>query len=439
MKVLIIGSGGREHALAWKIAQSPRVSEILVAPGNGGTARLAKTHNAPVAAEAVDDLLRLAQTESIDLTVVGPEAPLVDGIVDRFNEAGLRCFGPQAGAAQLEGSKAFAKDFMQRHKIPTARYANFSDMDQALEYLQNHPLPVVIKASGLAAGKGVIIAENLSHAEDAVRSMLEHNQFGSAGQQVVIEEFVAGEEASFIVLASGTDYVAFPSSQDHKRAFDGDKGPNTGGMGAYSPAPVVTPEVQALVETQVIQPTLQGLINDGHPFTGFLYAGLMINSNEEQQPELSVLEFNCRMGDPETQPLMMRLNSDLMDLIEAALDNKLGNINAHWDSRAALGVVLAAKGYPGSYSKGMALQPLPAEQDGLMTFHAGTAVDEHGQLVSSGGRILCVTALGEGLNAAQHNAYAAITSIDAADCFYRNDIGHLALKRNAAESSGSAD
>ncbi len=431
MKVLIIGSGGREHALAWKIAQSPRVKEILVAPGNGGTASLNKTRNVAVAAEAVDALLQLAQQESIDLTVVGPEAPLVEGVVDRFTAAGLRCFGPTADAAQLEGSKAFAKDFMQRHNIPTAGYANFSDRDLALQYLQNHPLPVVIKASGLAAGKGVIIAESLSEAEDAVRNMLEHDQFGDAGQQVVIEEFVKGEEASFIVLASGTDYVAFPSSQDHKRAFDGDTGPNTGGMGAYSPAPVVTPEIQSLIETQVIQPTLQGLMDDGLPFTGFLYAGLMISEDDQAQTRLSVLEFNCRMGDPETQPLMMRLNSDLVDLIEAALDGNLNNISASWDSRVALGVVLAAQGYPGSYSKGMHLQQLPEEQDGLMVFHAGTAVDESHQLTSNGGRILCVTALGENLSTAQHNAYRAISGIDASDCFFRNDIGHLALQRNA--------
>lgn len=430
MKILIIGSGGREHALAWKIAQSSRVKEILVAPGNGGTASLNKTRNVAVAAEAVDALLHLAQQESVDLTVVGPEAPLVEGVVDRFTAAGLRCFGPKADAAQLEGSKAFAKDFMQRHKIPTAGYANFSDRDLALEYLQDHPLPVVIKASGLAAGKGVIIAESLSDAEDAVRNMLDHDQFGDAGQQVVIEEFVDGEEASFIVLASGTDYVAFPSSQDHKRAFDGDTGPNTGGMGAYSPAPVVTPEIQSLIETQVIQPTLQGLLDDDLPFTGFLYAGLMINKDDQAQTQLSVLEFNCRMGDPETQPLMMRLSSDLVDLIEAALDGSLNNVNASWDSRVALGVVLAAEGYPGNYSKGMHLQQLPGEQDGLMAFHAGTAIDENHQLTSNGGRILCVTALGENLNTAQRNAYKAIASIETSDCFYRNDIGHRALKRN---------
>ncbi len=426
MKVLIIGSGGREHALAWKISQSPRVTDILVAPGNGGTSTLNKTRNITVAAEDIDQLLQLAQQESVDLTVVGPEAPLVEGIVDRFSDAGLRCFGPRAAAAQLEGSKAFAKDFMQRHNIPTAAYASFSELTPALEYLQQQPLPVVIKASGLAAGKGVIIAETLQQAEQAVRSMLQDEQFGSAGSQVVIEAFLQGEEASFIVLAAGTDYIAFPTSQDHKRAFDGDLGPNTGGMGAYSPAPVVTDQIKAVIESQVIQPTLQGLADDGLPFTGFLYAGLMIDDNGQPR----VLEYNCRMGDPETQPLMMRLSSDLLDLIDAALDNRLASIDASWDHRPALGIVLAADGYPGSYHKGIALDNLPTGGSDLVAFHAGTSVDDAGRLVTAGGRVLCVTALGEDFTAARDNAYDAIRQISAKDCFFRNDIGHRAINRD---------
>ncbi len=424
MKVLLIGSGGREHALAWKLSQSNRVTEIMVAPGNGGTAVLPKTHNVPVAAEDIDQLLTLARQESIALTVVGPEAPLVDGIVDRFNDAGLRCFGPLAAAARLEGSKAFAKDFMLRHNIPTAAYANFSELSDALAYLQNQTMPVVIKASGLAAGKGVIIAETKAQAEQAVRSMLEHNQFGDAGQQVVIEQFLCGEEASFIVLASGTDYIAFPSSQDHKRAFDGDLGPNTGGMGAYSPAPVVTDKIQALIETRVIQPSLQGLADDGLAYTGFLYAGVMID--DTGQPH--VLEYNCRMGDPETQPLMMRLNSDLVDLIEAALDNQLAAFDVSWDQRPALGIVLAANGYPGAYSKGSILSNLPSPSDDLMVFHAGTKLNDNQQPITAGGRVLCVTALGDDFTAARAHAYATIEQITVADCFFRNDIGHRALK-----------
>lgn len=425
MKVLIIGSGGREHALAWKAAQSERVTQVLVAPGNGGTAKLEKTRNVAVGAEDIDALLALAQAEDVALTIVGPEAPLVAGVTDRFQAAGLRCFGPQAAAAQLEGSKAFAKDFMLRHHIPTARYANFSSIEPALKYLSDHPLPVVIKASGLAAGKGVIIAETLEQAEEAVRGMLEHDQFGNAGQQVVIEEFLQGEEASFIVVASGTDYIAFPTSQDHKRAFDDDQGPNTGGMGAYSPAPVVTPEIQSLIEQQVIQPTLQGLKDDGLSYTGFLYAGLMID--DAGQPR--VLEYNCRFGDPETQPLMMRLSSDLTELLDAALDKRLDQYQAQWDERTALGIVLAAQGYPGSYAKCMPLHKLPVDADNLMVFHAGTKLNDNGQLITSGGRVLCVTALGQDFEAARQRAYQAIGAIDAPQCFYRTDIGHRAIKR----------
>ncbi len=425
MKLLIVGSGGREHALAWKLAQSPSVTEILLAPGNGGTAGLSKTRNVAVSAEDISALLSLAQSEAIELTIVGPEAPLVDGIVDRFQAAGLRCFGPTASAARLEGSKAFAKDFMRRHHIPTASYASFQQLQPALDYLRSQSMPVVIKASGLAAGKGVIIAATPTEAEQAVRDMLEHQQFGSAGQQVVIEEFLTGEEASFIVLAAGTDYLAFPSSQDHKRAFDDDRGPNTGGMGAYSPAPVLNDELQALVESRIIQATLRGLADDGLPFTGFLYAGLMID--EQGQPR--VLEYNCRMGDPETQPLMMRLNSDLVELIEAALDNRLAGVTADWDPRPALGVVLAAEGYPGAYAKHLPLADLPAASDDLVAFHAGTTVNEAGQLVSSGGRILCVTALGDDFDTARQRAYAALQQISANNCFYRTDIGHRAINR----------
>lgn len=431
MKVLIIGSGGREHALAWKTAQSNNVEQILVAPGNGGTATLPKTRNVAIDADNIEGLLKLAQQESIALTIVGPEAPLVAGIVDRFNEAGLACFGPSALAAQLEGSKAFAKDFMARHNIPTAEYGNFTELEPALTYLESQTFPIVIKASGLAAGKGVIIASTHSEAEQAVRDMLQDQQFGSAGQEVVIEQFLTGEEASFIVIAAGTDYIAFPSSQDHKRAYDGDLGPNTGGMGAYSPAPVVNPAIQSLIESEVIKPTLQGLVTDGTPFTGFLYAGVMIND----EGRLHVLEYNCRMGDPETQPLMMRLNSDLTTLLQAAIDNQLGSVSAAWDTRAALGVVLAADGYPGSYAKGSLIKQLPELTDDLLVFHAGTKINDEQQLVTSGGRVLCITALGNDFNEARKRAYEAINQVDAEACFYRKDIGHRAMQHYSAKQT----
>ena len=422
MKVLIIGSGGREHALAWKVAQNPQVEQLFVAPGNGGTANLNKCQNMAVAAEDIDGLLQLAQAQSIDLTIVGPEAALVDGIVDRFQKNGLRCFGPNAAAAQMEGSKAYAKDFMRRHAIPTAAYAEFSDLQTALDYLSQRNFPQVIKASGLAAGKGVIIAEDLSAATAAVHDMLSDKQFGSAGESIVIEDFLVGEEASFIIVADGTDYIEFATSQDHKRAFDNDEGPNTGGMGAYSPAPVVTPEVREHIIQSIIEPTLKGLKNDGIHYTGFLYAGVMIDANGVPR----VLEFNCRLGDPETQPLMMRLNSDLIEIVDAALDHKLNQITVDWSKQSTIGVVMATTGYPGSYPKGMPITgQLDATNESLV-FHAGTTIKDQ-ELQTSGGRVLCVTAQGDSLQQARDNAYKHLSEISFEEAFYRRDIGYRAL------------
>ncbi|NRB70490.1 MAG: phosphoribosylamine--glycine ligase [Xanthomonadales bacterium] len=425
MKALVIGSGGREHALAWKIAQSPRVERVYVAPGNAGTASEPGLENIAIGVNDTDALLAFAQEHAIGLTVVGPEDPLAAGLVDRFSAAGLPCFGPSAGAAQLEGSKAFAKDFMARHGIPTAAYGNFTDLHEALAFLHTQSAPIVVKADGLAAGKGVVVAATLAEAEAAVRDMLEGNAFGDAGHRVVIEEFLAGEEASFIVMADGQHALPLATSQDHKAVGEGDSGPNTGGMGAYSPAPVVDAALHERVMREVIEPTVAGMASDGFPFTGFLYAGLMIDA----QGNPRVLEFNVRFGDPETQPVMMRLRSDLVTLCEAALAGRLQETHAEWDPRAALGVVMAAGGYPGSYAKGAPIHGLkrPAEE-AVKVFHAGTALAD-GEVVTAGGRVLCVTALGDTVGAAQQRAYAAADTIGWDGAFLRRDIGYRAVQR----------
>ena len=384
MKILVIGSGGREHALAWKLAQSPRVSEVIVAPGNAGTAREGKCRNVAVKVTDIDGLLALAQGEAVALTVVGPEVPLVAGVVDRFRAASLRIFGPTAAAAQLEGSKAFAKDFLARHGIPTAFYEVHGEVDAALAYVRSKGAPIVIKADGLAAGKGVIVAMSLDEAEAAVRDMLSGNAFGDAGARVVIEEFLDGEEASFISMVDGQTALPMATSQDHKRVGDGDTGPNTGGMGAYSPAPVVTPEVHARVMREVVNPTVQGMIKDGIPFTGFLYAGLMIDASGAPK----VIEFNVRFGDPETQPVLLRLQSDLVDLVEAAIDGKLDGVQAHWDPRPSLGVVMASRPYPDTPVSGEVISGLDGVPASAKVFHAGTALDAHGQVIATGGRVL---------------------------------------------------
>jgi phosphoribosylamine--glycine ligase len=425
LKILVIGGGGREHALAWKIAQSPRAEKVFVAPGNAGTAHEPKCENVAIAAEDVDGLLRFAQQNNIDLTVVGPEAPLVLGVVDRFRAAGLRIFGPTQAAAQLEGSKAFTKDFLARHKIPTAAYGNFTDVAAAEAYIAKAGAPIVVKADGLAAGKGVILAPNVDEAVAAVRDMLAGNVFGEAGHRVVVEEFLTGEEASFIVMVDGEHILPLATSQDHKRVGDGDTGPNTGGMGAYSPAPVVTPEIHARIMREVIEPTVRGMASEGHPYTGFLYAGVMIAPDGTPR----VLEYNCRFGDPETQPVMLRLKSDFIELIEAALDGGLNRVEAQWDSRAALGVVMAAGGYPGAYQKSDVISGLPekAEPD-CKVFHAGTALKD-GAVVTSGGRVLCVTALGATVSAAQIRAYETVRKIHWRNAQYRHDIGYRAIAR----------
>jgi phosphoribosylamine--glycine ligase len=425
MKVLVIGSGGREHALAWKAAQSPHVEIVFVAPGNAGTAREPKLENIAIGAEDIPGLVKFAKENDIGLTIVGPEAPLVKGIVDEFRRAGLRCFGPTKGAAQLEGSKAFTKDFLARHRIPTAAYRNFTDMDAALAYVREQGAPIVIKADGLAAGKGVIVAMTLDEAEAAVRDMLAGNTFGSAGHRVVIEEFLDGEEASFICMVDGTHVLPMATSQDHKRVGDGDTGPNTGGMGAYSPAPVVTPEIHARILREVIEPTVRGMAAEGNPYTGFLYAGLMIDSNGAPK----VIEYNCRFGDPETQPIMLRLRSDLVALCNAALDGRLDKITAEWDARAALGVVLAAGGYPGDYAKGAVISGLDhADTADAKVFHAGTTVKD-GQIVTNGGRVLCATALGATVTEAQRKAYEQVKKIAWDGMTYRRDIGYRAVAR----------
>ena len=425
MNILVVGSGGREHALAWKLAQAEHVSRVFVAPGNAGTHGEAGIENVALDVMDFEGLAHFAQDQDCALTVVGPEAPLVAGIVDFFSEQKLRCFGPTQAAAQLEGSKAFTKDFLARHNIPTGAYANFTEVEPALAYIREHGAPIVVKADGLAAGKGVIVAETEAEAEAAVIDMLSGNAFGDAGCRVVIEEFLSGEEASFIVIADGAVALPMASSQDHKRIGEGDTGPNTGGMGAYSPAPVVTPEIHDRIMAEVINPTLAGMAADGMPYTGFLYAGLMI----DDQGNPKVIEFNCRFGDPETQPIMMRLQSDLDALCNAAIDGALSGMTADWDPRPALGVVLASEGYPGSYRKGDPISGLDTYLgENAKIFHAGTqAVD--GQIVTSGGRVLCVTSLGEDIKAAQAGAYRGCEAIDWAGKTLRRDIGWRAVDR----------
>ncbi|NYZ62911.1 phosphoribosylamine--glycine ligase [Luteimonas deserti] len=432
-KLLVIGAGGREHALAWKLAQSAHVGEVLVAPGNAGTAREPKCRNVAVTATDLDALLALARDEGVAFTVVGPEAPLVAGVVDRFQQAGLRIFGPSAAAAQLEGSKAFAKDFLARHGIPTAGYSVFTDADTAVEYVRQHGAPIVIKADGLAAGKGVIVATSVDEAEAAITDMLSGNAFGAAGARVVIEEFLDGEEASFIAMVDGTTALPMATSQDHKRVGDGDTGPNTGGMGAYSPAPVVTPEVHARILREVIEPTVRGMAADGVPFTGFLYAGLMIDASGAPK----VIEFNVRFGDPETQPVMMRLTSDFAALIEAGIDGRLDTVQAGWDPRPALGVVMAAEHYPGTPRTGDVINTwdTPPLAD-TKVFHAGTTLDAHGQAVTAGGRVLCVAALGDTVADAQTRAYGELAGISWPGEFHRHDIGWRAIARERAAQDG---
>ncbi len=421
--VLVIGSGGREHALAWKLAQSPQVIEVIVAPGNPGTAAEPRCRNAAVAVDDIAGLIDLARRESVHLTVVGPEVPLSLGVVDAFQNAGLRIFGPTREAAQLESSKAFSKDFLARHRIPTARYQVFTELDAALAHIREHGAPIVIKADGLAAGKGVVVATTVDEACDAAHEMLGGNRLGHAGARVVVEDFLEGEEASFIVVAGGTQYVALATSQDHKRIFDGDRGPNTGGMGAYSPAPVVTPAVHERVCREVIEPTLAAMTAEGRPFTGFLYAGLMIDS----RGDIKVLEFNTRMGDPETQPILFRLQSDLLDLLNAALDQRLPDMQLQWDPQPALGVVLAAAGYPGAVARGDVVRGLRADLAGAKVFHAGTA-QQGDDVITAGGRVLCVVAAGGDLAIARQIAYAAVEKIQFDGLQYRRDIGYRALK-----------
>jgi phosphoribosylamine--glycine ligase len=433
MKLLVIGSGGREHALAWKLAQSPRVAEVLVAPGNAGTAREDKCRNVAIAASDIDGLLALAAREGVSVTVVGPEGPLVAGVVDAFRAAGHRIFGPTAAAAQLEGSKAFAKEFLARHGIPTAHYAVHTEVDAALAYLRDKGAPIVVKADGLAAGKGVIVATTLAEAEAAVRDMLAGNAFGAAGARVVIEEFLDGEEASFISMVDGNSALPMATSQDHKRVGDGDTGPNTGGMGAYSPAPVVTPELHARIMREVVEPTVRGMQRDGVPFTGFLYAGLMIDKAGAPK----VIEFNVRFGDPETQPIMLRLQSDLLDLVEAAIDARLHAVQAQWDPRPSLGVVMAAEHYPATPRLGDVISEwdVPDVAD-TKVFHAGTKLEgadpDMQHVVTAGGRVLCVCALGDSVADAQRKAYAEVAGISWHGEFHRHDIGWRAIERENA-------
>ncbi|MBX2808946.1 MAG: phosphoribosylamine--glycine ligase [Cellvibrionaceae bacterium] len=445
MKVLIIGSGGREHALAWQVAQSDAISKVFVAPGNAGTAMEPKLENLALDVMAFEKLADFAEHQAIALTIVGPEAPLVGGIVDYFQSRQLKCFGPSRGAAQLEGSKAFTKDFLQRHQIPTAAYATYTDEQQALAYVREQGAPIVIKADGLAAGKGVIVAQTLAEAEAAIKDMLSGNAFGDAGCKVVIEEFLDGEEASFIVMVDGKHALAMATSQDHKRAGNGDTGPNTGGMGAYSPAPVVTPAVHQRIMREVIEPTISGMAAEGNDYTGFLYAGLMIAADGSPK----VIEYNCRFGDPETQPIMLRLQSSLAELCLQAIDGTLDQASIAWDKRAAVGVVLAAGGYPNAYQKGDVISGLLS--DGTISgettsdttkantstekvFHAGTQ-RHNDTIVTNGGRVLCATALGDSVSSAQQAAYALAQKIHWDRVYYRDDIAYRAIAREAAEAS----
>ena len=431
MKILIVGNGGREHALAWKCAQSERATEVFVAPGNAGTALEAGVDNVPIGAADIDSLLSFADSEGIDLTIIGPEVPLVAGIVDRFEERGLRCFGPSAAASQLEGSKAFSKDFLKQHGIPTADYRNFDQLEPALDYIREKGAPIVIKADGLAAGKGVIVAQTLEQAEAAATDMLEAGDFGVAGRRIVVEEFLDGEEASFIVITDGTSVVPLATSQDHKARDEGDTGPNTGGMGAYSPAPVVSTEIKQRILDLVIQPTLAGLREDGINYVGFLYAGLMIQADGTPK----VIEFNCRMGDPETQPIMMRLQSDLVELCIATLEGTLSGQQTQWDKRAALGVVMAAGGYPSNYSKGNKISGLTGlTSDSAKVFHAGTSI-KGGDVCTSGGRVLCVVGLGDTVADAKEIAYDRVRQIGWENVYFRRDIGHRAIAREVPQVS----
>jgi phosphoribosylamine--glycine ligase len=424
MKLLVIGGGGREHALAWKLAQSPRVQKVFVAPGNGGTATENGVEN--VAISALPDLIAFAKKEKIHLTVVGPEAPLAAGVVDAFRDAGLKIFGPTRAAAQLESSKDFAKSFMARHKIPTALHKTFTDAAEAKAFVTKRGAPIVVKADGLAAGKGVVVAATVTEAHAAIDQMMTQKSLGDAGARVVVEEFLQGEEASFIVMSDGTHVLPLATSQDHKRLRDGDQGPNTGGMGAYSPAPVVTPKVHARAMREVIQPAVQGMAQDGIPYLGFLYAGLMIDKNGTPK----TLEFNCRLGDPETQPIILRLKSDLLELIERALDGTLDQVEADWDRRAALGVVVAAHGYPEEPRKGDAITGLPKPESDCHVFHAGTRL-EGKNLVTNGGRVLCVTALGDSVKMARARAYEALDRIRFDGMQFRKDIAYRAFKKTS--------
>lgn len=424
MNILVIGSGGREHALAWKAAQSVKATQVFVAPGNAGSALEDKITNVDIDVCDIDKLIAFAKDNNVEMTIVGPEAPLVIGVVDAFEKAGLNCFGPREGAAQLEGSKAFTKDFLARHDIPTAWYQNFTEIDPAIAYVREKGAPIVIKADGLAAGKGVIVAMTLEEAEDAIKDMLAGNAFGEAGSRVVIEEFLDGEEASFIVMVDGDNVLPMATSQDHKRVGNGDTGPNTGGMGAYSPAPVVTAEMHDRIMEQVIYPTVNGMKAEGNTYTGFLYAGLMIMSDGTPK----VIEYNCRFGDPETQPIMMRLQSDLVELVQASFDKRLDQIEAKFDERAAVGVVLAAGGYPASYNKDDVISGIANATSDAKVFHAGTKMVD-GNVVTAGGRVLCATALGETVTSAQQSAYELTKAIDWNGVFYRTDIAYRAIER----------
>jgi phosphoribosylamine--glycine ligase len=429
VKVLVIGGGGREHALAWKCAQSPLASEVLVAPGNAGTAHEAKTRNVAVEADDLDGLVRLARSERVGLTIVGPEPPLVAGIVDRFEREGLKCFGPNAAGAQLEGSKAFTKEFLARHGIPTADYRTFTDLASARAYVRTRTPPIVVKADGLAAGKGVVIAPTIADAELTLEGMLEHRQFGAAGLKVVVEDFMQGEEASFIALVDGTRVVPLASSQDHKTRDDADRGPNTGGMGAYSPAPVVTDAVHRHVMQDIMAPTVRGLMADGIRYRGFLYAGLMIDAAGRAK----VVEFNCRLGDPETQPILFRLKSDLVRVCSSCFDDTLGDAPIDWDSRATVGVVMASRGYPDAYEKGKRITGLEqVAGDDVKIFHAGTRL-ANGEVLTDGGRVLCAVALGRTVAAARDKAYDAVGKVSWDGAFWRKDIGYRAVQREIAE------
>lgn len=425
MNVLVIGSGGREHALAWKLAQSDKVEQVLVAPGNAGTAAETSMENVDVAPDDLDGLVELAKSRNVGLTVVGPETPLAAGVVDRFRDAGLKCFGPTADAARLESSKSFAKAFLSRHEIPTARWTVVETVEAGMEFAEGHALPLVLKADGLAAGKGVVIAEDVATVRNTLKEMLSGEAFGSAGRRVVIEEFLVGEEASFIALVDGTDVLPLATSQDHKQRDDGDRGPNTGGMGAISPAPVIDESLNRKIVDEVIRPTAEGMAEDGHPFTGFLYAGLMVTRTGAK-----VLEFNVRLGDPETQPILMRLESDLADALLRTIDGELSDVSLDWDSRAAIGVVMAAGGYPEKYRKGDVITGLDLQwPDDIRIFHAGTTMDDEGRVVTAGGRVLCVTALADTLRKARGEVYRWLPQVGFRNAYYRTDIGHRALAR----------